>query len=262
MQGPLSGVSPDSLLATDLREDNDWTHLQTGLSLRHELGEGARLSAGVDYLYYDNANPIAYALAFRPLEGGMALRQNTLASTKDSPFGIVVGKVDYVRPVGGGELSAGLKVVTADFENDVTLRRDGDVDARFTTASTLDETIGAAYAQYRGSGGDFEYQVGLRYEYTDTHLEEAAAGAVVDRDYGSLFPNVSLGYRLSEEVKVTGGYARRINRPAFTQLAPFVDSTAGPLPHCVVDRARASGATPRSSRRSRTTSSWPSRAGG
>ena len=221
-------TEPDTLLLTGVTEDNDWLHLQTGLTLTRQLVGGGSLSGGVDYLYYDNANPINYDLRYNSLEGNNLLRTQALSSGKDSPFGILVGRVDYERPLGRGTLSMGGKAVVADFENDVRLLREGLRDPGFSTLSTLDETIGAAYAQYRGStGGDdgaggIDYQFGLRYEHTATRLDEAAAGRLVDRTYGLLFPNASLGLALGERTKITAGYSRRIDRPAFTQLAPFV----------------------------------------
>ena len=220
-------TTPDTLLRTRVVEDNDWIHAQTGVSLTHNLTGGGSLSGGVDYLYYDNSNPIGYDLNYGPLEGSGTLREQTLNSTKDSPFGILVAKADYAKPLGTGTFSAGVKAVVADFENDVRLLRDGVRDPGFSSLSVLNESIGAAYAQYKGAtGGDggkgVEYQFGLRYELTDTELTEAAAGSLVDRNYGLLFPNASLGFRMGEKTRVTAGYSRRIDRPAFTQLAPFV----------------------------------------
>jgi hypothetical protein len=218
---------PDTLLRTEVVEDNNWLHGQAGLSLTRQLGKGGSLSGGVDYLYYTNDNPIGYALDYGPLEGGPSFRTQSLNSSKESPFGILVGKVDYSQPLAGGTFTLGAKAVLADFENDVRLLRDGRLDPGFSSLSTLDERIGAAYAQYRGAtGGDggrgVEYQFGLRYELTDTELDEATEGRLVDRNYGLLFPNASLGFRIGELTKLTAGYSRRIDRPAFTQLAPFV----------------------------------------
>ena len=222
--------TPDTLLLTNVGEDNDWLNLQTGLMLTQQLGGGKSLSAGMDYLYYDNSNPISYDLSYRDLEGGSSFRDEQLLSSKESPFGIAVVRLDYSQPLGGGVLTLGGKTVIADFENDVRLLRDDVRDAGFSTVSTLDETIGAAYAQYKGStrqadgtgGGGIDYQFGLRYELTDTELDEAAAGTLVDRNYGLLFPNASIGFKVGERTKLTAGYSRRIDRPAFTQLAPFV----------------------------------------
>ena len=80
------GDGPDSLLHTDLAERNDWRHLQTGISLTHELRDGGKLSTGADYLYYDNSNPIDYALYYSDVETGAPLRTADLESRKDSPL--------------------------------------------------------------------------------------------------------------------------------------------------------------------------------
>jgi len=218
------GVSTDTLLITKLQEENNWLHFQSGVSLTKQLVDGGRISGGVDYLFYNNSNPIDYNLAYQSLDESIAFRENQLGSTKDSPFGIVVGKVDYLRPIGNsdGEFAIGAKLVIADFENDVALKREDVIDPAFSTASTLNESVSAAYAQYKASAKGFEYQVGLRYELTDTELDELSAGKLVDRNYGQLFPNVSVAFQATKRIKITAGFSRRINRPAFTQLAPFV----------------------------------------
>ncbi len=221
-------ATADTLLITDVREDNDWRHGQVGVLLSQKLTTAAKLDLSLDYLVYDNENPISYALDYRDLGDAGSLRDARLASDKTSPFNIFVAKADYRQSLASGTLSLGAKAVVSDFQNDVTLLRDGQRDSGFSSASTLDESIAAAYAQYASTanlGADkklLEYQLGLRYELTDTELDEAAAGRLVDRNYGLLFPNASIGYNLTERIKLTAGYARRINRPAFTQLAPFV----------------------------------------
>ena len=88
----------DSLAISLNREQNDWEHLQSNLNLTHNFENGATLNADFDYLVYDNQNPITYDLSFEDKTGNILSNQNLL-SEKDTPFNILVGKVDYSVPI-------------------------------------------------------------------------------------------------------------------------------------------------------------------
>jgi outer membrane receptor protein involved in Fe transport len=65
-------------------------------------------------------------------------------------------------------------------------------------------------------------KLGLRYEYTDANLGSETQKNIVDRTYGNLFPTVYLNHKLTAERSLNFSYNRRINRPTFNQLAPFL----------------------------------------
>ena len=219
----LSIGTADTFLVTDVAENNRWLHGSLGLSFNHQLPKGS-LSGGYDYLRYNNDNPLTYAIDYKDPETEGRVREEDLDSDKESLFGINVVNLDYRLPTALGNFSTGIKGVRSTFDNDFTLLRDGVVDGDFSLTSELKEFIGAAYAELAGSTESrLEYRFGLRYEYTDTELLETGQTApAVDRTYGNLFPSVALGYPLSNELKLTAGYNRRIQRPGFNQLASFV----------------------------------------
>src|SRR5690606_34592262 len=63
---------------------------------------------------------------------------------------------------------------------------------------------------------------GIRYEHTKTYLETLEEGKVVDRNYGNLFPSLFFSRRFNENKMVQLSYGRRITRPTFNQMAPWV----------------------------------------
>ncbi len=65
-------------------------------------------------------------------------------------------------------------------------------------------------------------KAGLRYEYTDSKLDVDTQGRVVDRQYGIWFPSVFLNHKWSDNLSMNWSYSKRITRPTFNDLAPFV----------------------------------------
>ena len=63
---------------------------------------------------------------------------------------------------------------------------------------------------------------GLRYENTKTNLTSLSGEELVNRHYGDFFPTVQLARKMGENSQTTFSYGRRITRPTFNQMAPFV----------------------------------------
>lgn len=215
--------APDTLATSLITEVNDWRNLHSNINLVHSFENGATLNADFDYLVYDNQNPINYDLHLQDGTGSLLSNQNLL-SEKDTPFNILVGKLDYSVSIGEkAKLSVGAKYVTSNFENDVALSNDGVTIPNFTSTSDLTENIFALYSQ-------LDYQLsekttfkgGLRYEKSDTELNSTNGGKVVDRTLNNFFPSIYWNQKIGELSNFNLSYSRRINRPSFSVMAPFV----------------------------------------
>lgn len=87
-----------------------------------------------------------------------------------------------------------------------------------------EDRIYAAYATFSSRIKNFGYQLGLRAESSDYE------GLLVNKNENfniefpiSLFPSVFLSQKLNETDELQFNYSRRINRPGFWQLFPFID---------------------------------------
>jgi len=63
---------------------------------------------------------------------------------------------------------------------------------------------------------------GLRYEYTHTRISADSKDGGVKRDYSNLFPSLFFLHNIKEDQSVNFTYSRRIWRPSFSDLAPYV----------------------------------------
>ena len=212
--------APDTLIDGRVDEYNIWQNVQANLNLSHTFANDHVLSADVDYLFFKNDNPTTFDYDYNLGETRLPGADIDLLSDKTTPFGIGVGRLDYRIPLRqGAELSLGGKVVDSYFDNDVLVARNGRALPGFTGLSELSEQVYAAYTQLDYPINDqLAIKVGLRYEYSDTRLDTEDQQGLVDRQFGELFPTLYLRYG-----KLNVGYGRRINRPSFSAMAPFLN---------------------------------------
>ncbi|MBX2887587.1 MAG: TonB-dependent receptor [Ferruginibacter sp.] len=88
------------------------------------------------------------------------------------------------------------------------------------------DEVYAGYATFSQQIKKFSYQAGLRIEsskYTGNFISKTQ---LFGNEYPfSLFPSVFLTYSITKKQDVQVNYSRRINRPNFWQLVPFIDYT-------------------------------------
>ena len=103
------------------------------------------------------------------------------------------------------------------------------VDNSFKVLDTLQsiefdskDEVYATYATYTNRFKKLGYQIGLRAE--SSVYEGNNKGQKFNTDYPiSLFPSLFLSQKLNDNTDLQLNYSRRINRPGFWQLFPFVD---------------------------------------
>lgn len=87
------------------------------------------------------------------------------------------------------------------------------------------DNVYAAYATVSNQIKKFGYKVGLRAESSDYKGELTNTGESFGNSYPiSLFPSLFLTQALNKDQDLQFSYTRRIERPNFRQLIPFVDS--------------------------------------
>ena len=91
---------------------------------------------------------------------------------------------------------------------------------------TSNDRVLAAYTTFSNKIKDFGYQLGLRIESSNYKGELAKTNEKFDIDFPvSLFPSVFLSQKMKSDQELQLNYSRRINRPNFWQLSPFIDSS-------------------------------------
>ena len=221
-----NGVVDTTVFLTN-DEVNQWRHFGANLNLQHNFTDNDRLSFDLDYLYYHDNNPNDYLNTYSDGLGNFLFEEETF-SGKKTPIEILVGKADYSKKIGDGlKFETGLKATMSKFTNDVIVQmfqnNDWVTDPSLTAKYSLTEDIAAAYAALDIKLDEkSSVKAGLRYEFTDSNLGTREEENIVDREYGQWFPSLFLTRQFNDNHSANLSYSRRINRPTFNDMAPFV----------------------------------------
>lgn len=151
-----------------------------------------------------------------------------LRSIEEGPTKRFRMELDYMKPVlEKGKFEAGYHMRVSDEEESYLLETyDPDLelwieDDNYTKTALYDRQIHAIYGIFSHEFKGFEYQLGLRGEYTQRNITVVNTGesSIIDRlDY---FPSVHISKRLLEKNQFIASYSRRIDRPRGWYLEPF-----------------------------------------
>jgi len=189
--------------------------------------QNAKLTVNLDYMNYKEKNPVSYVNYYYDANATF-VGDEYVRSNKNTPVQLWVGAIDYENKLGEkGSISGGLKATFSSFTNDVEVDRLSQsmwtAVPELTAIYFLDENISAAYANFEWSlTGKTKMKSGLRYEYTNSNLKTETEKNLVDKHYGRLFPSFFLSHNMSADKFISFAYSRRIERPTFWNLAPFV----------------------------------------
>lgn len=135
---------------------------------------------------------------------------------------------DYVQPFGkDGKYELGLRSSFRDMSNDFFVTEQDETGA-YSPLDSLnnnflyDENINAAYAIIGNKFKRFSYQFGVRAENTDIKTTLAQTNESNPRNYTNLFPSAHFTYKLAQENSLQISYSRRVRRPRYNDLSPFV----------------------------------------
>jgi ferric enterobactin receptor len=137
-------------------------------------------------------------------------------------------QADYTNPLGkDGKLETGLRTSFRDMTNDYTVTQQ-QANGNFTVIPGLqnlfvyNENISAAYLILGNKKNKISYQLGLRGELTDIQTELKQTQEKNPRNYANLFPSAHFTYTVNTNSSFQLGYSRRVRRPTYNELSPFV----------------------------------------
>jgi outer membrane receptor protein involved in Fe transport len=145
----------------------------------------------------------------------------------DRDINIAAFKADYVKPISEkSTFEAGVKSSFVRTDNDLyaTTPVDGvwTKDENRSNHFLYSENIYAGYVSYATKINKISLSGGLRGEYTYYDGYSETLNQRNKREYMSFFPNVSIEYAASDKHQFGITYSRRIDRPNYRDLNPFV----------------------------------------
>ncbi|WP_179197786.1 TonB-dependent receptor [Hymenobacter crusticola] len=189
---------------------------------------GRELSAAADYVHYTSGKDQSfYNVVFAPsTEQGRPAEQ--LRSDASSETTIRAAKIDYVHPFAGTKWRAETGVKTSwvtsrsAIQFDKLMDSGWELDGLRTNQFAYNEHISAGYVSVNTTLNRLELKAGLRGELTQT-TGTPAIGPRIARNYFQLFPSAFASYKVNENNQVSASVSRRITRPAYQNLNPFLN---------------------------------------
>lgn len=215
-----------SLKTTSMQEMN-WKNYTANVNFKHVLNsKGAEITADVDYSIYDNNSKEKGMLTefFGP-DGKPVGEKLLVTSNMPNKFNIIAAKTDFTLPFPStnARFEAGLKTSFVTSDNNMRFFNDGSLDLGRSNHFIYTENINAAYGTYNRKFNDkWSVQAGLRVEHTRSQGESKTLKETKDRNYLNLFPSLYLTRVLDKNNTLNFNYSRRIDRPEYRSLNPFI----------------------------------------
>ena len=203
------------------------------LGLKHLFPkEGEELTADLNYFSGKNEGNSLYVTNYYTSAGGNKTGEYEQQLINSGTNRFLTLQTDYVKPFKSIKLETGLRA---------QLRKLSNINENFildqpsnqfelvpsaTSNYKNNDNVYAAYVSLSGSKKDFGYKLGVRAESSEYNGTLLSNNSKFSNSYPvSLFPSLFLSQKLKNKQELQFSVIRRINRPNFFQLIPFVDYT-------------------------------------
>lgn len=221
----------DSIATAGSHIKGTWKNASVNLNMRHQFDSAGReLTADLDYIVYDNENNQHFVnTTFEP--NWIKRYEEELKGVLPVTVNIYSAKMDYTHPLKNGRVEAGWKTSYVETENKANylLYNGGEWMTDFEKTNYFDynENINAAYLSLNKQiTKKWGLQTGLRFENTNykghQYGNPQKGDSSFKRTYNSWFPTVYISYAANEHNQFGINYGRRIDRPGYQSLNPFM----------------------------------------
>lgn len=222
-------VESDSTLTSVNSMDHGYTNITGGANVVYKFSESGKWDASFDYQIFDREDDHLLQSSF--LTHIRPVKEDTLSGKTNADIRIYSGQTnmnyDLSEKFG---ISAGLKSVFVNIGNDASYKNliagNWQEDLNLSSNFHYRENINAGYFQFNAKWSPrFSTEAGLRLENTNTkstygsHTRDTS----FTKSYVQLFPTLSAQYRLSDNHDLSVMYGRRIVRPNYRNMNPFVE---------------------------------------
>ncbi|MBL7738860.1 MAG: TonB-dependent receptor [Chitinophagaceae bacterium] len=188
---------------------------------------GKEITADADYGVYNSSSLSRNATNYYKLDGTPLQPNYILDGDQAGRLTFKTAKVDYVHPLGkSAKWEAGLKTSFVSSDNDAKFFDVSDGtpqnDVNKTNHFLYHENNNAGYINFSKEFKKFNIQLGLRGEQTNIETEQQIGNVRFDSSYFALFPSAFFNYKLKEDQTIGVSVSRRIDRPGYSQLNPFL----------------------------------------
>lgn len=189
---------------------------------------GTKISSDIDFTRMNSDSKSLLTNMQWVGENTSDLMDSKILTLNDMYYNIFTAKVDFVKPVGkGNTIETGVKGSWVKSDNNLNLSKSQEegpfVPDPSSNSFIYNENVLAAYLSYKGKFSEkLSYQVGLRGEHSDITGNSVTLNQVNKQKYFNLFPSAFLQHKVSDDYQIVYNLNRRITRPNYRLLNPFV----------------------------------------
>ncbi len=222
----------DSVLVARNQLDGSGSNYTINVNYRYDISKNSNFNIDLDYGSYlsesERFSPNRY---YKTSNEEELLSERINVMKPDSDIKIYTAKLDYDRPLAGGQFGIGTKLSHVNSYNTfLFFNQLGGEDIRNDQRSNIfeyGETVYAGYVSYnRPINQQWSFSSGVRLEQTDAEgtlspFDPDLAEPPVIQNYLSVFPNFGLSWTPKPSHSFNLAIGRRINRPDYQVLNPF-----------------------------------------
>ncbi|MGK2863406.1 MAG: outer membrane beta-barrel family protein, partial [Chitinophagaceae bacterium] len=219
---------PVSTFQTRAGNNDDASNVFTNINFKHSFDStGKEFTADLDVGTF-RSNTISFNATRYFKNDGTPLQDNyILNGNQDGNLTLKTGKIDYVHPLKNkAKLEAGSKISFVSSDNDAKFWNASNGtpvnDENKTNHFFYKENNKAAYFNFSKAYKKWNWQLGLRGEQTNIKTQQVNGNISFDSSYFQLFPSAYLNYHIKEDHTIGISVSRRIDRPGYSQLNPFL----------------------------------------
>lgn len=188
---------------------------------------GQELNIDLDYATFRSTNQINYNNYFFNSSGIPSAAPLIFRNATPSSIKIWSGKLDYTYAFDPKtKLETGLKSSYVNTDNDFQWENlqnnNWQNDPERSNRFSYRENVNAAYANLSKEFSSATIHLGLRTELTNSEGNSLTLQSKVKRNYIDFFPSIALNQSLSANHDIGFSYNRRIDRPDYQSLNPFI----------------------------------------
>ena len=199
------------------------TSITTNLYARYQVTASSELTINTNFIYHKNIDNHQYVLP-----GSNPAAADSLFIFKTTPLKVYVIMADYNGKLAkAGTYGLGVKKSVSSFNNTVNvdsiINGASVANQGLSSSNSLNENTNAVYTWFQSSAAKkTSVYAGLRYEQSDARITDATGRNISNNRYGYLFPGIIITRSITGNTSVDISYNRRITRPSFNDLAPYV----------------------------------------
>ena len=188
---------------------------------------GTTLSADLDYVSISAETNSNINNILQRIDLSEPAAYELLQSDNPVAYSIYSAKVDFTKTIGKAKLETGAKASYVKSDNELKFFEISDgqriADPKRSNHFIYEENIYAAYANVTATlSKNLTLQAGLRAEQTISTGLLVTKNDKNNRDYLDLFPSIFLQQKVNDNYQIGYKYSRRINRPNYQTLNPFI----------------------------------------